>query len=105
MLGAEEAERCQAPVWNLPLLLLRMFTSRLLLDLSMLVGHGLQKSNVFESVMRPVEWDNTQRHSNMKHLLTTQFISETEVVSGEVEVNKIWFLSLSAHIPSVNINT
>lgn len=66
---------------------------------------GSKSLMFFESVMRPVEWDNTQRHSNMKHLLTVQFISGTEVVSGEIKVTKLWFLSLSPHIPSVTINT
>lgn len=50
---------------------------------------GSKSLMFFESVMRPVEWDNNQRHSNMKHLLTVQFISGTEVVSGEIKVTKL----------------
>ena len=87
----EEAERLKppsptpspAPHRKLPPLLLRLSASHISLDLSLeLVSYG-SKSNVFERVTRFAEWNNTQGHSDMKHLLNTCFMSGTEVFLGK----------------------
>ena len=86
----EEAERLKppsptpspAPHQKLPPRLLRLSASHISLDLSLeLVSYG-SKSNVFERVIRFAEWNNTQGHSDMKHLLNTCFMSGTEVFLG-----------------------